>query len=321
MLAIVIGRDQTFGGIVMKLATRFEITPFEDRIRIANTATGDLITWREIRIATAERMKEEMPDETYEKYYSEPRLFAWYKQRSQIVEIIDFDEEADTLEIHIMPTANLTKDSLNMNKFMYRHIRMESLRDYPSEPHKVELATLGFYKKNQNRVYLSCIHCGQSNISIEESVDKTVLKHTNNRSRCFLRKKGTKELLKILKDKNMERDCTTIHMIKINRDLIRLNNIQKIMHESARLREDNIPTTIITGSNTRAEYKDPICAICLENKATVLQIPCFHMVLCKSCFQKHNTERRESEDDLDLGNYNPCIMCRHPVNIVTTTFS
>lgn len=315
MLAIVIGRDETFGGVVMKLATRYEITPIDGRIRITNASTGDFITWREIRMATAEKMKEEIPIDTYKKYYAEPRLFAWHKQQKIIVEIIDFDKEADSLEIHIVPTGNICSGYPNVNKFNFRHIRVDSLRNCSAEDQKVELATLGFYKKNQSRVYLSCIHCGQSNISVEGSTQMTISKHIRVSPNCFLRKRSSEESLRVLMRRNQEKDGTTIHLIKINRDLIRLNNIQKIMHESARLKDDNHDRIAETKSH------EPLCVICLEKKAVVLQVPCFHMVLCKSCFQKQNTERGNEEDDLELGNYKPCTMCRHPINIVTTIFS
>lgn len=316
MLAIVIGRDETFGGVVMKLATRYEIAPIDGRIRIANASTGDFITWREIRIATAEKMKEEIPIETYNRYYIEPRLFAWYKQQKVIVEIIDFDKEADSLEIHIVPTVNLHREYSNSKKFSLRHIRVDSLRNCPAEHQKIELATLGFYKKNQNRVYLSCIRCSQSNIAIEDSIEDTVNRHVRVSPNCFSKKRPIKESLRILMSKNQEKDETTIHVIRINRDLIRLNNIQKIMHESARLKEDSRDHTL------GMKPHEPLCVICLEKTATVLQVPCFHMVLCKSCFQKQNTEREEEEEDeLELGNYKPCTMCRHPINIATTIFS
>ena len=317
MLAIVLGRDETFAGIVMKLTTKHEAIGDGRRLRVLNEITNEFITWNEILIAMADRMKEEIPSDTYEKFYKSPRIFALYKSEELVIEIIDFTQEVDCLEIHIAPTSNLERSGQELCKFLYCHIRSQSLEDCKMTQ-KTKLAKLGFYRQNSNRNYLSCIHCNQSNITIGtpalgNTMEDIFHRHTKRHRNCHLAKHSINKNLEIFEEKKKERDDTLIHHIRINRNLIRLNNIHQIMMENAKIRDESLSTDSPTSNNHT-------CAICLEKPANILQIPCFHMVTCKDCFRKQDENHQPTDDDLNLGNHNQCIICRHPVSIATSLF-
>ena len=61
--------------------------------------------------------------------------------------------------------------------------------------------------------------------------------------------------------------------------------------------------------------KQNMCVSCLSAEATIVQLPCFHKILCADCYRRRRrvrTSRKEAEDD--------CDMCKSPIAIASATF-
>lgn len=61
--------------------------------------------------------------------------------------------------------------------------------------------------------------------------------------------------------------------------------------------------------------KDSMCCICCEEKSKILMLPCKHLCLCTSCFEKIRKNQRDTNQTHD------CPLCRRKVDNYWTVFN
>lgn len=153
-----------------------------------------------------------------------------------------------------------------------------------------------------------------------------------NRERIFLKKTNDNQQRELQMRKSMESvDSASIRTMKKIRQLKSIptsnpaTNNHHILEEIQRMmittRNDSgidaaTVEELCAKLNTVLEnMKANMCVSCLTAEATVVQLPCFHKILCADCYRRRRrvrTSRKEAEDD--------CDMCKCPIAVASATF-
>lgn len=152
-----------------------------------------------------------------------------------------------------------------------------------------------------------------------------------NRERIYLKKANENQQRELQIRKSQESsDARTLNVMETMRKLRSIpksnpaTNYIKIMegihHMIVEAKDEGIEASKIDDIRNKLNdvldgMKQNMCVSCLTAEATIVQLPCFHKILCADCYRRRRrvrTSRKEAEDD--------CDMCKSPIAIASATF-
>ena len=155
---------------------------------------------------------------------------------------------------------------------------------------------------------------------------------TINRERIYLKKMNENQQRELQAWKSQESsDSSTVKIMqkirqrkaipKSNPIINNYKTLEEIQQMTQTVQEtEGINSSVVNElcqklNSVMDNMKSNRCVSCLVAEATVVQLPCFHKILCAECYRRRRrvrTSRKEHEDD--------CDMCKSPIAIASATY-